>query len=530
MKSLYKKVVEKPIILLLALNVIIGLFTYRAYGLAWDEPLFYSYGDALGYAYTPAEWFSGNFDLNRSYGASGDDHKTRGPAYLLLAREFVYGLKALGADEASAWHLVNFIFFQLGVYFLYRTAKRWMSTSGAFFASAFFSFQPLLWGHAFINPKDPPFLTFFLASLCLGFEMVDSINLDSKDKTLKIFFAAFVLGIATSIRILAPLAGLLIFVYFIFTAGNLRNLRVWRSLMLYGFTALITMLLTWPFLWENLLKNFVDVFILMSDNPTNLSVLFGGNIYSASELPRRYLPVILATTLTEPVWPLFGVGFLAGYWKLIKNRDSQFRRQFLSLSLVFSYFLIVLAYVLVRKPAMYDGMRHFFFILPPIFIFSGFAFEFINENLSTFFRARHVWIQALLGSLFILPGIMGINKLHPYEYAYYNSFIGGTDGASRNYETDYWLTCYKEAVETLNNMETDPSGLYVFREAYIARKYANDNFQVVDVRKQPIKLISGDYVLINSRTNEDLTYSAELPIVSKITRGNATFCVTRQVP
>ncbi len=120
MTPFFKKVVEKPIFILLAVNILAGLFIFRDYGFSWDEPLFYDYGNALGYAYSPGEWLSGHFKLDNSYGTSGDDHKTRGPAYLLLAREPVYALQALGVDQASAWHLVNFLFFQLGVYFLYR--------------------------------------------------------------------------------------------------------------------------------------------------------------------------------------------------------------------------------------------------------------------------------------------------------------------------------------------------------------------------------------------------------------------------
>ena len=120
---------KKPIVLLIAVNILIGFFIFRDYGLSWDEPYFYSYADALGYAYSPANWFSGDFDLNNSYGASGEDHKTRGPAYLFLARSFVYGWEALGSDTASAWHLVNFLFFQLSVYFLYRISTRWVRPS-----------------------------------------------------------------------------------------------------------------------------------------------------------------------------------------------------------------------------------------------------------------------------------------------------------------------------------------------------------------------------------------------------------------
>src|ERR1051326_3126678 len=140
---------KKPIVILIAVNILIGVFVFRDYGLTWDEPYFYSYGDALGYAYTPTNWFSGHFDLNNSYGISGDDHKTRGPAYLFLARSFVYGLETLGSDSSSAWHLINFLFFQLGIYFLYRLARRWLQPSSAFATTLLFSTQPLLWGHAF---------------------------------------------------------------------------------------------------------------------------------------------------------------------------------------------------------------------------------------------------------------------------------------------------------------------------------------------------------------------------------------------
>ncbi len=52
MNSIQKSFVKNPILILLAVDILIGLFIFRDYGLTWDEPYFYSYGDALGYAYT----------------------------------------------------------------------------------------------------------------------------------------------------------------------------------------------------------------------------------------------------------------------------------------------------------------------------------------------------------------------------------------------------------------------------------------------------------------------------------------------
>ena len=416
-----------------------------------------------------------------------------------------------------------------------------MSHSAAFATSLLFSTQPLLWGHAFINPKDPPFLTFFLVSVCLGFEMTDAIAQNAKDKTIKIFLAAFVLGIATSIRVLGPLAGLLILIYFITQLG----LKEWKSFLTYGVVAIAVMFLTWPYLWENPIANFINVFGFMSDNPTNLAVLFNGEIHRAGSLPLRYLPFMLAATLTEPVWFLFLIGLIGAFWmrpKIHPLDQNDRRKYFASLALILSWFVILLAYVILRRPAMYDGFRHFLFILPPVFIFIGFAFEFIFERINLLVDAIStprisnntnnpaVWLHAGLIIILISPGLVGVLRLHPYEYAYYNSFIGGTNGAFRNYETDYWLTCYKDAVEQLNDRITAPVNLFVKREAYIAATYAEDNVNVHDLRGAEDQARSGDYVLVNTRTNEDRSTFKDAPIIIEVKRGNATFCIVRQIP
>ena len=533
MKLLIERIKQQPIILLIVVNILIGVFIYRDFGLSWDEPLFYKYADALGYAYSPHEWNSGHFDLEYSYGPSGEDHKSRGPAYILLARNFVYGFQALGSDTASAWHLVNFLFFQLGIYFLYRLTTRWVSPFASLLASGFFAYQPLLWGHAFINPKDPPFLTFFLAAVCLGFEMVDDVSQDSKINFTKIIPAAFVLGIATSIRVLGPLAGLIVLAHALLThwqylsreagAGFENKTRlVKRNLVVFFYYAAISIsvaILSWPYLWPNPLSRFVEVFRFMSDNPTELAVLFAGQIFRADNMPLRYIPFMLGATLTEPTWLLFSGGLILG---IIKFRKTDSQRMY-SLVLCLGWLIILTAYILIQRPAVYDGLRHFLFILPPIFVFSGFVFEWILRRVS-------LWLRAALVAAIILPGIFGILNLHPYEYAYYNAIVDGTAGAFRKYETDYWLTCYKDAVESLNKQINQKANLFVSRESYIAAYYANLNFSVIELRDAPDQIQSGDYLLVNSRTNDDRAIYRDAPPVVQVRRGDAIFCEIRKVP
>ena len=55
---------------------------------------------------------------------------------------------------------------------------------------------------------------------------------------------------------------------------------------------------------------------------------------------------------------------------------------------------------------------------------------------------------------------MTLIRLHPYEYLFYNSLVGGLEGASRSYDLDYWFNSMPEAIGQL--------------EAYLRRTSAGD--------------------------------------------------------
>ena len=77
-----------PIFIFLIGILITGLLTFPAYGLSWDEPLFYNYAETIPSAY------QGWDRLDESvYGASPADHKYYGPAYLLFGRPLKIGIQ-----------------------------------------------------------------------------------------------------------------------------------------------------------------------------------------------------------------------------------------------------------------------------------------------------------------------------------------------------------------------------------------------------------------------------------------------------
>ncbi len=78
--------------------------------------------------------------------------------------------------EVGLWHWVNFLAFQIGLLFFYSLCRRLVGKLAAYAAVLLFSTQPLMYGHAFINPKDIPFMVFFLAAVASGVRMVDDFK------------------------------------------------------------------------------------------------------------------------------------------------------------------------------------------------------------------------------------------------------------------------------------------------------------------------------------------------------------------
>jgi len=628
-----------PIILLVVICLVAGFLTFQDYGMGWDEPLFYKYADAIPYAYSITERLSGDFNILKAYGPSETDHMMYGPAYLLAARPFVLLTMAItGSSAASAWHLINFILFIAGVVFTYMLALKWLTRWAAFSAALLFVTQPLLWGHAFINPKDIPFTVFFIIAFYSGYVMVEKAVISTKNITnvkphrglwriarlllwviflllvilssslylfktqiqewipaiikfafnnpkslsgiafrllannlnisglniyiakgislfnripfllciitvltglvaviasfkpnlirkgyeaIKLdlkwwvtFFAGISLGFLTAIRILGPFAGLLVSLFFIVKF----KIRSISGIVIYGVIAFVTMYLLWPYVWRSPIGGLLAVIKHMANNPQNVPVLFNGQILSSKELPASYFFTMLGYTLTEPVWILFFTGAGIAIYLTIKRKLDW--KEFIPFSL---WFLIPFAYVIISTPPQYDGFRHFTFILPPVFITAGFAFNLLFE------KNKFKWLNPLLVIIVLLPGMVGIVKLHPYEYTYYNSFIGGTNGAFRRYETDYWLTCYKEVFDQLNKNHDSQQKIFVHKNKYLASQYAENGLQLEQFEPDLDTTAPGDLLLLSSRSNYDQQYHVEDPSVITIAVDGAVFCTVKRV-
>ena len=172
--NLYKKNIYKLLLFLILLfSLLLCIIRIKDYGLGFDEILFYGFADIninaikLNIVGAPFDNLFNFYDL-RFYG----------PAYIILADIVVQFIKSFipSLDIYSAWHILNFILFLLGDWILFVLCKRFVSESASFFAALLYLTQPLLWGHGIMNPKDTPFMVFFLASITFGLIAFDKVS------------------------------------------------------------------------------------------------------------------------------------------------------------------------------------------------------------------------------------------------------------------------------------------------------------------------------------------------------------------
>ena len=632
-----------PIWALVSVSIILGLLTFRAYGLGVDEPPNMKYGQyVIDFYRSP---FSSDYSL---FELGKLDYK--GPAYFVAAKIFASLGRELLPDvgEIAFWHLAGFLLFQLAVFCIYRLALRWMNEWGAFGAALLFATQPLLWGHAFINPKDSPFMVLFLASVTFGLLMADHIletengialgpestqtdpvqyageakswkgkllvslgglillalcagvafnwrktivtslvqhihglastnlirvgfthlaaspildtikkyvlgdkgfltglillfvfaavlflgiailslrwpdqagwfgrRLLSSLKDSRVVWAGVLLGLTVSIRVLGPYAGTLVVLWMIIK-GRWKAVPAILAYLMIGF---FVAYLTWPFLWANPLARIIESMSLMSAYPWDGHVFFEGHFYSASALPAAYIPTLMAIQLTEPVWILFAISvFVVGY-RFIKTRSDLD----LILLLLMWFVLPVIAFIAAHPP-LYHNIRQLHFLLPPIFVFAGVAINSILAGL------KATWLRLAILMILALPGILSIAQLFPYEYVYYNAYVGGPAGAFRRFDSDYWGVSSAEAAKYVNRVAEAGSQILVAAPVDLFTPYIREDLRISRLSRGEDEISPSDYLLIPTGGNTDLLLSlGDIPTVAVIGRQGMTLMIIKKV-
>jgi hypothetical protein len=278
--------------------------------------------------------------------------------------------------------------------------------------------------------------------------------------------------------------------------------------------AIVVSYLSWPYLWADPIHHFLATVTLMSRFPWPGEVLFQGKLWHPIDLPTFYLPFLMTAQFTEVVPVLFLCGCLVSGWQLLK------RRLVVPFALFLLWLVLPLLSIIAARSVVYDNFRQELFLLPPAFLLAGVALE------ALFTKIQRSFFRVLILAAVILPGIVADVQLHPYQYAYYNSFVGGMSGAFRQYELDYWATSYREAAEYINTVAPAGASVVISDPVQVFQDYARQDLNLVPVGN----ILSGrhyDYMVLTTARNTDLTVCASLPPVKSITREGAILTVIR---
>ncbi|HYD66236.1 glycosyltransferase family 39 protein [Azospirillum sp.] len=437
--------------LLLFCLLVIAVLTFRDYGISIDEEVQHIYGKKLLAYYT-----SGFVDLSAF---SFKDLYLYGGLFD-LAVALLTPISPLA--EYDTRHLLCALCGVVGIAGTWRLGRLLGGPRAGFLAAALLALSGVYYGAMFNNTKDVPFAAGMVWTLYFATRMVLQFPSPRPSSVLKF---GLTLGLSLGIRVGAVLAGvyvvaaaLLFLAFMLYSDGWRATLAAFGRMVVamlpavpvaYGLMAAL-----WPWAVFDVLNPIraLQAFSHIDYLPYQLETLFNGRLVSAIDAPALYLPVYLAIKVPEAVLLglLLAVAFAAAWvWRTVRERRSW--RPALRYAVVTLAVAFPIASFMLLRPTVYNGIRHFLFVVPPMVVLAAVAFH----HLWNLAEARgHHAVRAVVLGLTVSGVVYGwqLGCLHPNEYVYYNAFVGGAKGAKGRFELDYWGNSILEAVKQLESL------------------------------------------------------------------------------
>ena len=423
------------------------LATFTDYGVTWDEDVQNWYGEAvLNYYLTGFKDLSSLHYLDLfNYGAGFD-----------MTAAALNRISPFGTYETR--HLLNALIGLMGIVGTWKLGNALAGPRAGFLAALFLTLTPNYYGQMFNNPKDAPFAAGMAWSLYCLVRLLPGLPRPDMRLVAKLGLAA---GLALAIRVggllILGYVGLALLLFVSWRLGKTKSLKeaaadswtcFWRVLAPAVAVAYPVMLLFWPWAQASPLVNPVKALIYFSHEIFPFLTLFAGSYVPASDLPWEYLPTYILLALPELVLILLAAAPVAAYFAFRREGWSLGRDRIIGYSVLGFAIVFPVAYAVAIKAVLFDGMRHFIFVLPPIAAAAALAADAALGYL-VHWRFRRFAYGAL--ALYGLIHVSVMAMLHPDEYVYYNAFVGGTHGAEGLFKLDYWANSYAEDSQALEN-------------------------------------------------------------------------------
>ncbi len=434
---------DRVAVVVITLAAAAAAFTFRSYGLGWDDFTHAQYGDLL------IKYYGSGFSDQRAlsfvnlyfYGGGFD------MAAALLAKLLPTGL-------FETRRLAGALIGVIGLIVTWRLARRIGGPVAGLAAVVLLAACPMFFGHMLMNPKDAPFA---VAMIILLLALVRLLSEYPRPTPAGIALFGLGLGLSIGSRTLGVLAGVymlaamaLLLAVEAKTKGIREALARACQFILYllpGFVlAYGVMAVVWPWSVQEALNPWLALTYFSHFFEAPWRELFDGRLILVPDMPRTYLPTLLALRVPEIFFALGICGALgAGY--AATRRDIPLRQRAIFVCVAMAALFPIVLTIAVR-PAMYNGIRHFVFLMPPIAVLGGLAGAWLIEAARRRFRFGATTAVAVLAVGVTLP-VVEMVRLHPYEYTYYNHFIGGVSGAQGRFMLDYWGLSLKQASQAL---------------------------------------------------------------------------------
>jgi hypothetical protein len=447
---------DLAIIVLAAVSLIASL-TFRDYGLGWDDYTHAEYADLLLRLYESGFKDAGALSFANLYMYGGGFDMAAALLHKVVPLELFEMRRLLGA-------VVGII----GLAVTWRLGRRVGGPLAGLAALLLLALCPTFYGHMFMNPKDAPFAV-AMVILMLGLvRLAEEYPSPSPQTILIVGLGA---GLSLGSRVLGGLALVYAVIGFvplllqeIHSHGAREAIRRFLHVAYVLLPGLIlgylVMGLIWP--WS----------IMEPGNPFRALTyfshffekpwkeMFDGALVSVPDMPWSYLPTLFALQLPEVLLGLIIAG-VVGTLVALTRSDVTARRKSILLMLTLAATL-PLGIAMVKRPALYNGIRHFIFVIPPMAVVAGLAFawgmNWLKEN-------RRGWQPAAVAifSFGLLLPLSEMIRLHPYQYTHFNHIAGTVRAADDLFMLDYWGLALKQASDGLREQlverqETAPHG------------------------------------------------------------------------
>jgi hypothetical protein len=450
--------VDALAVVALAAVAALAAATFRDYGLGWDDYTQSQYGQLLVSLYSSgfADKRALSFVNLYMYGGGFDILAT------LTAKILPFGLFETRRLLGAAIGL-------LGLFITWRLARRLGGPLAGLIALLLLATCPLYYGHMFINCKDTPFATVMMIAL---FAIVRAFDEYPRPSPATVALCGIGVGLAIGTRVIGGFAILeaLLPLLLVFTvrsrARGLAPAAREGGMFLVPFIpgailAYAVVGLVWPWGVDAPLNLFraVGYFSHVFERPWR--ELFDGQLIPIIDMPRSYVPTLVAVTLPELMLVLGICGLVGATVAASRQDNGGLGRRAGLLAVVLAATLPVLL-TLVTQPYIYNGIRHLLFIVPPFAVLGGLAGARFARCLE-----RHGSAAMAAGALVLIAGTaspaIDMARLHPYEYTDFNHIVGGVAGARPLFMLDYWglsLTqASRELLAFLAHGKETPAGL-----------------------------------------------------------------------